>query len=74
MAWDRRATAGLVSLGGVAGFSYMYEGTYPAFGEFDVAYGFGTYFASASHGGHNIAYPGAPGNDVFGGDWIRAFS
>jgi hypothetical protein len=65
---------GLVSLGGVVGFSYMYEGAYPAFGEFDVAYGFGTYYASARHGGHNIAYPGTPGNDVFGGDWIRAFS
>jgi RHS repeat-associated protein len=65
---------GLGSIGGVAGFSYTYEGAFPNFGEFDVAYGFGTYFATATNGGHDIAYPGAPANDVFSGDWIRAFS
>jgi hypothetical protein len=65
---------GLGSIGGIAGFSYMYKGAYPAFGEFDVAYGFGTYYATASRGGHDIDYPGAPTNNVFSGDWIKSFS
>jgi hypothetical protein len=65
---------GLGSLGGIAGFSYMFVGAYPNFNEFDVGYGFGTYFATATMGRHDIAYPGAPANNVFSGDWIRAFS
>ena len=65
---------GLGGIGGVAGFSYMYVGAFPNFNEFDVAYGFGTYYTTATMGGHDIAYPGAPDNNVFSGDWIRAFS
>jgi hypothetical protein len=65
---------GLASIGGIAGFSYMFVGAYPNFAEFDVAYGFGTYFASSTMGGHDIYYPGAPANNVFTGGWIQSFS
>jgi hypothetical protein len=65
---------GLGSIGGIAGFSYMYVGAFPNFNEFDVAYGFGTYFASSTMGGHDIDYPGAPAKNVFSGDWIKSFS
>ena len=64
---------GLASLGGMAGFSYMFVGAYPNFNEFDVAYGFGTYYATSTMGGEDIAYPDTPANNVFSGDWIRAF-
>jgi hypothetical protein len=64
---------GLGSIGGIAGFSYMYVGAFPNFNEFDVAYGFGTYYATSTLGGDDIAYPNAPANDVFSGAWIRAF-
>jgi hypothetical protein len=64
---------GLASLGGIAGFGYMFVGAFPAFGELDALYGFGTYFVTSSMGGHDVAYPDAPGNFVFGGNWIRAF-
>ena len=47
---------------------------FPAFAEFDAIYGFGTYFVTSTMGGHDIAYPDAPGNDVFSPNWLRAFS
>jgi hypothetical protein len=64
---------GLVSLGGVAGYSYMFVGAFPNFNEFDVGYGFGTYYASSTMGGNDIAYPGAPANNVITGNWVRTF-
>ena len=65
---------GLPTLGGIASFSYMFVGAYPSFGEFDVAYGFGAYYATSNMGGHDIAYPAAPTNNFFISNWIRAYS